>query len=73
MSDMAQGKQTVVDDEIVNIIRKNDDPVVAAVEIAEEFGLSRQWAYYRLEGLVQEGRISKKKSSSNSVIYWVND
>ena len=73
MSDMPQGKQTVQDFEIINAIQSNDDPIVAAVEIADFFGLSRQWAYSRLENLVDEGRIQKKKAGSGSVVYWVED
>lgn len=69
---MPQGKQTVADEEIVEAIRENDDPVVAAIEVAEEFGLSRQWAHQRLEKLVNADRVQKKNSGSRNVIYWVN-
>ena len=73
MSDMPQGKQTVEDFEIIQAIQSSEDPIVAAVEIAEIFGLSRQWAYSRLEKLVEEGRIQKKKAGSGSVVYWVEN
>jgi len=71
MEDMSQGKQTVSDKDIIALLKQDEDPFLAATEVAEHFGHSRQWAHSRLEALHQDGPVSKKKAGSSSVIWWV--
>ena len=68
---MPQGKETVTDQEIVDAIECHDDPVVAAVEIAEMFEHTRQWAHSRLESLHEEGKVKKKGGGRKAVVWWV--
>ncbi len=68
---MAQGKRTVSDSEIIAVISDQDDPFVTAAEVAELFGMTRQWAHNRLQDLHDTGRINRKKSGPRNVIWWV--
>jgi len=68
---MPQGKRTVGDDEIVAAVSGQDDPFVTAAEVADIFGMTRQWAHSRLQNLHDTDRISRKKSGPRNVIWWV--
>jgi predicted transcriptional regulator len=70
--EMSQGKLTVTDAQIIEFVAGHDDPVVAAIEVADWFGHSRQWAHNRLEALHSEGQIEKKKAGSSSVIWYLD-
>lgn len=64
--------QKVTEAEILNKIRKIEDPVFTTTEIAEEFDITRQAALYRLDNLTDRG-VLKKKSVGRSVVFYVNE
>lgn len=68
---MAQGKRTVTDHEIVDAIREVDAPFITSRELAEQFGMTRQWAHNRLQQLHDAGEIERKKSGERAVIWWL--
>jgi predicted transcriptional regulator len=70
---MAQGKRTVSDAEIVAAIAAREAPFVTSAELANQFGMTRQWAHNRLSELHQDGLIARKKSGARSVIWWLPD
>ncbi|QLH76930.1 HTH domain-containing protein [Halosimplex rubrum] len=70
---MAQGKRTVSDEEILRAIRSQEDPFVTAGEVAELFGMTRQWAHNRLQDLNDGDRIHRKKSGPRNVIWWIEN
>jgi len=47
-----------------------DVPVLTANEIAEMMDTSRSTAYYKLEDLVENGEIRKKKVGARAVVYF---
>lgn len=53
------------DADIVEAVRKHEPAGTA--EIAEELGIARQSADYRLRRLLDEGRVSKKKVGNSQV------
>lgn len=67
---MPQGKETVSDQDIIEALRKLEGGFGATIEIADEFGMSRQWAHQRLMRLYNQGRIHRKQPSPQNVIYW---
>jgi DNA-binding Lrp family transcriptional regulator len=69
--DMPQGKETVSDEEIIKALRNHEDPFIAAAEIADHFGHTRQWAHNRLKKLHADGRVKRKEAGERSVIWWV--
>lgn len=70
---MGQGKRDVSDEEILVAIQDIDGPFVASVEVANYFDHTRQWAHSRLMSLYEEGKISRKKTSEQSVVWWIED
>jgi DNA-binding Lrp family transcriptional regulator len=71
--DMPQGKQSATDDEIIEVMSEDGDPIHSASEVAEMIGVTRQCAFNRLQQLKEEGRVRKKKSGSRSVVWWPED
>lgn len=71
--DMPRGKKTVKDEQIIEFVRSQDAPFVFADEVAQHFDLTRQWAHKRLGALLEEGRIQRKHSGNNSVIWYPED
>jgi len=70
---MAQGKQTVSDEEIISAFESNEAPFMTAIELAEEFEMTRQWAHNRLQALYEDDTINRKKAGSRNVIWWLPD
>jgi Fic family protein len=68
---MAQGKKTVNDNEIVATFREATDPVFSAAECAGLWNMSEQGARNRLEKLVADGVLEKKKPGSRTAVYWL--
>ncbi|WP_220600172.1 hypothetical protein [Haloarcula salinisoli] len=68
---MGQGKRDVSDKEILQAIQDINGPFVAAVEVADYFDHTRQWAHNRLMSLYEDGKLSRKKTSENSVVWWI--
>lgn len=68
---MTQGKQTVSDEEIISTFESNDAPFLTAIELANEFDMTRQWAHNRLQTLYEAGTIERKKSGPRNVIWWL--
>jgi predicted transcriptional regulator len=70
---MPQGKQTVTDDELLENMREDTDPIHSAAEIAEMVGVTRQCVFNRLQQLHEDGRVGRKKSGSRTVVWWPSD
>jgi DNA-binding IclR family transcriptional regulator len=68
---MTQGKQTIGDSDILGAIEEAEGSFVTAVELAETFGMTRQWAHNRLQQLYEDGRLQRKKSGPRNVIWWL--
>jgi len=68
---MTRGKQTVSDADIVGAFRSNEAPFLTAIELAEKFGMTRQWAHNRLQTLHEAGEINRKKAGPRNVIWWL--
>jgi DNA-binding IclR family transcriptional regulator len=70
---MPQGEKTVSDEQILDAIKRHEDPFVAASEVAEMFDHTRQWAHARLSRLHEAGKVNRKGAGERSVIWWVDD
>ncbi len=59
------------DDEILEVFRESDHPFLGTSEVAEAVGFSQpKGAYKRLEQLVDDGDLKKRKVGGTS-IYWL--
>ena len=72
MGDERRGrKRRVSDEEILEVFRQTDDPVLIASEIAEHVGLSRRAVNYRLKKLSDEGILDSKQVANRTVAWWL--
>lgn len=69
---MGRDRSLVSDDAIENYIRNSPDPGFVVQEIADEFDITKETARNRLERLVEEGRINRKKPTKRAVFYYVD-
>lgn len=69
--DVPQGKETVTDREIIEIMRESSEPAFITSEVADMVGMTTEGARGRLEQLREEGLVYKKKPSSRTVLWWV--
>lgn len=61
-------------DAVLEVFEDSDLPVLTASEIANELGCSRPAAYNKLETLVEQGDIHKKKVGARAAVYiWLDE
>ena len=58
------------DGEVVKAVEQNDP--AGTTEVADELGIARQSADYRLHRLLDDGRVSKKKVG-NSLVWSIDE
>ena len=63
-------KPTVSDDEIIEVFKQADDPVLTTSEVAEAIDIGRRGAYDRLQSLAGEDRIEMKKVGETGAVWW---
>lgn len=65
------GKYTeqVTLDNVLEVFEQVDLPVVTASEVAEQLECARPTAYTKLEQLVEQGEVYKKKVGARAVVY----
>jgi len=56
-------------DAVLHIFEDADVPVLTASEVADELDCSRPAAYNKLEKLVEQGDLQKKKVGARAVVY----
>ncbi|WP_132058302.1 helix-turn-helix domain-containing protein [Halorussus amylolyticus] len=66
--------EQVTPDAVLDVFETADLPVLTATEVSEELDCSRASAYNKLEQLVAQGEIQKKKVGARAVVYiFMND
>jgi predicted ArsR family transcriptional regulator len=60
-------------DQIVQVLRENDDAFMTASEISDKIGKTRQAVRYQLDNLHDEGRVERKQAGSRAVGWWLTD
>lgn len=64
-----QYTEQVTLDDVLAVFEEADLPVLTASEVAEELDCSRPSAYNKLEQLVEQDQIQKKKVGARAVVY----
>lgn len=59
------------DEELMQLFRDTDDPVLTAVEVAGQLDITQQAAHARLTKAHERGEVDRKKTGSRSVVWWV--
>lgn len=66
---MATHSGKISDDQILRVIEDHRAPAVGVTDIADEFDVTRQAIYERLENLADDGLVEKYKVSRDTVWY----
>ena len=64
-----QYTEQVTLEQVLNVFQKADLPVLTASEVAEKIDCSRASAYNKLETLVEQEEVQKKKVGARAVVY----
>lgn len=66
-----EGKYTeqVTLDSVLTVFKEAEIPVLTANEVADKLGCSRPAAYNKLETLVEQGNLHKKKVGARAAVY----
>lgn len=70
MTDVAQGKRTVSDDEIIEFMRSKPDPAFTTPELADQFGMTETGIRNRLNDLAERGLVERKKPAPRTLVWW---
>ncbi|KAB7517091.1 helix-turn-helix domain-containing protein [Halosegnis rubeus] len=54
---------------VISVFERAEIPVLTASEVADKIDCSRPTAYNKLETLVKQGEIQKKKVGARAVVY----
>ncbi len=54
---------------VIDVFKNTSLPVLTASEVAEKLGCSRPAAYNKLEHLVEQGELRKKKVGARAAVY----
>lgn len=71
---MPRGPDPSIDpNEILRIFALSTDPAFVPAEIAERMGVTAEGARHRMNKLVEQGYLAKKKPGERTVIYWLTE
>jgi len=73
MSDGPGRKPRVTDEEILQLFRDSDDPVLSTGEVTVQLPIKRSGAYKRLKSLREEGRLKGKQIDGKNTVYWLDE
>jgi len=72
MSSRSPGERSdMTDADIISLFREKNSPVVTSQDLIDEWGLSRTGARYRLDKLVDDGTLARKKVGGSAVVWWL--
>lgn len=72
MSAKAERENRNMDDkDILNFVRRHEDPVVTAGDIAAEFGVTNEAVNYRLKKLKAAGKLRDKRVGASAVVWYL--
>lgn len=60
-----------LNEDLKRVFAEADDPVLTAVEVADELGITQQGAHAKLTRAHERGLVERKKTGSRSVVWWV--
>ena len=66
-------KPRVTNEEILQLFRDTDDPVLSTGEVTAELSIGRSATYKRLSKLREEGALHGKKIGGRNTVYWLDE
>jgi len=67
---MSGRKPRVTDEEILDVFRSTDDPVLSTAEVAEPLPIERRGVFNRLQQLEEEGVLTSKEIGGRNRVWW---
>jgi hypothetical protein len=64
-------KPRVTDDEILQLLRDTNDPVLSTSGVAERLPIKRRATYKRLASLREDGRLAGKQIGGRNTVWWM--
>jgi predicted ArsR family transcriptional regulator len=64
-------KPRVTNEEIIDVFRTTDDPVLSTAEVATQLPIKRRATLNRLEALEEEGRVDSKTIGGRNRVWWI--
>jgi len=61
----------VSDNEIIDLFRDTDDPVLSTAEVTERIPVKRRATYNRLRSLADKGRLESKQIGGRNTVWWI--
>lgn len=66
-------KPRVTDEEVLAVLRENDDPVLSTAEVADELPIKRRATLTRLQRLAENGVLARKQTGGRNTVWWLTD
>ena len=66
-------KPRVTDDEILQLFRDTDDPVLSTAEVTDQLPIKRSATYKRLSALRNDGELAGKDIGGRNTVWWIPD
>ncbi|WP_436935928.1 hypothetical protein [Halovenus marina] len=66
-------KPRVTDDEILQLFRDTDDPVLSTAEVTNQLPIKRSATYKRLSALRDDGELTGKDIGGRNTVWWIPD
>lgn len=63
----------VSDEELLDVLREAETPVLSASMVADRLPIGRQAVYERLQAMVDEGRVGRLKVGGRAVVWWSDE
>jgi len=70
---MSGRKPRVTNEEILEVFRATDDPVLSTAEVAESLPIERRGVFNRLQQLEEDGLLESKEIGGRNRVWWVSD
>lgn len=61
----------VSDEEILEVFRRTDDPVLSTSEVADELSIKRRATLTRLQRLAENGVLARKQAGGRNTVWWL--
>jgi predicted ArsR family transcriptional regulator len=61
----------VTDGEILDVLRRTDDPVLSTAEVADGLPIKRRATLTRLQRLAESGDVSAKQTGGRTTVWWL--
>lgn len=58
------------DNDLEQVFADADDPVLSAVEVAKQLGITQQAAHSKLAAAADRGEMNRKKVGARAVVWW---